>query len=54
MLKLMKWLVVVLGVLLLAFVITGFLLPSSYALERSIVINAPPEQIHQWIGDLQR
>lgn len=54
MLKMLKWFAIVLGVLLLAFVVTGFLLPSSYALERSILIQATPEQIHQLVGDLQR
>ncbi len=54
MLKIVKWFAIVLGVLLLAFIITGFLLPSSYALERSVLIKASPEQIHQLVGDLQR
>jgi hypothetical protein len=54
MLKMLKWFAIVLGVLLLAFVITGFLLPSSYALERSVLIKASPEQIHQLVGDLRQ
>ncbi len=54
MVKVLKWFAIVLGVLLLAFIITGFLLPSSYALERSVLIQASPEQIHQLVGDLRR
>ena len=54
MVKVLKWFAIVLGVLLLAFVITGFLLPSSYSLERSVLIHASPEQIHQLVGDLRR
>jgi hypothetical protein len=54
MLKVLKWFALVLGVLLLAFIIIGFLLPSGYALERSLLIKASPEQIHQLVGDLRR
>jgi hypothetical protein len=54
MLKVVKWLAIVLGVLVLAFIITGFLLPSSYAFQRSVVISASPQQIHEFVGDLQR
>jgi len=54
MLKLFKWFAIVLGVLLLVFIVTGFLLPSSYAVERSATINASPDQIHQLVGDLRR
>ena len=54
MLRVIKWFAVVLGVLVLAFLLTGFLLPSSYAFERSITIQASPQQIHRFVGDLQR
>jgi hypothetical protein len=54
MLKVTKWFAIVLGVLVLAFILTGFLLPSTYAFERSITIQASPQQIHQFVGDLRR
>lgn len=41
-------------VLLLAFVGVGLLLPSSYRVERSIVIGADAPAIHVFVGDLRR
>jgi uncharacterized membrane protein len=32
----------------------SFLLPPDYRVERSIVIDAPPERIHVWVSDLSR
>ncbi len=54
MIKLFKWFAIGLGVLLLVFIITGFLLPSRYSVERSLTINASPDRIHQLVGDLRR
>lgn len=35
-------------------VAVGLLLPSGYTIERSVVINATPEQIHQFAGHLDQ
>ena len=32
----------------------GVLLPTEYSLSRSLVINAYPEQIHKYVGDLTK
>lgn len=34
-------------------VVVGLFLPTSYTVERSIVINATPSQIHEYVGDLK-
>ncbi|MCK6428392.1 MAG: SRPBCC family protein [Burkholderiaceae bacterium] len=50
----MKWLirvVLALVVLALAFVGIGFLLPSQFHVERSVVINAPAEKVYALIAD---
>ena len=43
--------VIVLGIL---FAGIGFLLPEQRHTERSIIINASPEKVHEFVGDLQR
>jgi len=35
-------------------VVVGLLLPSRYEVERSVVIDASPEQVHGLVGDLDR
>ena len=35
-------------------VVVGLFLPTTYDVERSIVINAPPAAIHPYVNDLQR
>ncbi len=47
--KFVLTLVIVLGVL---FAGVGFLLPEQRETQRSIVINASPEQVHKFVGDL--
>ena len=50
-------LIVLIGLVLLfaaVFVVGGMLLDKSYELERSIVINAQPAEIHTLTGDLAR
>jgi len=42
------------GVLLLLFVIVGFLLPTSYTIVRSVEIDASPARIHEYTGDLEK
>ncbi len=37
-----------------ALVLIGFLLPSTYAVERSVTIKAQPQAIHAYVGDLRK
>jgi len=54
------WLQVVLGVvmaivgLLAVALLIGFLLPSSFVVSRSVVIEAPPSQIHPYVSTLHQ
>jgi uncharacterized protein YndB with AHSA1/START domain len=53
----MRWLRVVLGiVVLLALVVigVGFALPSAYKVERSLVVDAPPERIYPLVASPRR
>ena len=50
--KVLKNIAIVLGVLVVLFVIVGFLLPSKFKVERSLVINAPQEQLFDQINNL--
>ena len=47
--KIIQWTLAVIGVLVLACVVVGFLLPSSFTVQRSIVINAPPKKVYDLI-----
>ena len=49
----LKNLVVGIGILLLLVFILGFALPSEYRVERSIVIDAPPQKVFEHIHDLR-
>ncbi len=42
------------GAATLLVVIVGFLLPSTFEVSKSVIIKAPPEHIHEFIGDLTR
>lgn len=52
--KIIKWIVIVLVVLLLVFVVGGLLLPSKYEVTRVVTINAPADKVHAVIGDLKQ
>ena len=54
MLKLLKWVIGSVIVLVALAVGIGFLLPSEYELERSVTINAPAAVIHTYVNDLRR
>jgi hypothetical protein len=49
-----KWIVIGMLVLLATLVVVGFLLPSGYRVERSIVIDADREHVHALVSDLRR
>lgn len=40
--------------ILILIAIVGLFLPTSYTVERSIVINAGPEKVHEYVGDLNK
>ena len=42
------------GLAALVVVVVGLLLPSGYAIERQVVIAAPQETVHQYVGDLSQ
>ncbi len=53
----MKWLKRIFITLLLLvgiFVIVGFLLPTDYAIGRSVTIKASPAQVHEYVGDIEK
>ena len=52
-----RWLRVVMisvGGLVGIFVLVGLILPSGYRVERSVFIQAGPEEVHRMVGDLDR
>jgi hypothetical protein len=52
--KTLKKILLVLGVIVLALVVVSQFLPSTYHVERSVVIAAKPEAIHPWISNLKK
>ena len=52
--KILKKILIVLGVVILALLVVSQLLPSTYHAERSIVIAAKAEAIHPWINNLKK
>ncbi len=51
--KILRTLLSTVIVIIVVVVVVGLFLPTSYTVERSIVIDAPPEQIHKYVGDLK-
>ncbi|MSU58605.1 MAG: hypothetical protein EXS35_10585 [Pedosphaera sp.] len=52
--KTLKKILLVLGVIVLALVVISQFLPSTYHIERSVVIAAKPAAIHPWINELKK
>ena len=52
--RVLKVIGAVIVILIVIFVIAGLLLPSTYSVERSIVIDATPAEIHEYVGDLNK
>ena len=52
--KRLKLVLIVLVVLLVTLVGVGTVLPTTYEVERSIVVDAPPEAVHEWVGHLEK
>jgi len=51
--KILRTILSVIVILIVVLVVVGLFLPTSYTVERSIVIDAPPAQIHEYVGDLK-
>ncbi len=51
--KVLKYIALSLGVLLVVLLIVGLCLPQSWSVERSLVIKAEPAQIHPLVGNLE-
>lgn len=52
--KTLRKILIVVGVLLFVLIAVSQLLPSTYHVERSVMIQAKPEGIHPWINDLKK
>lgn len=52
--KLIKWVAAIAALLVIAFIGIGLVLPSTYLVERSVVIAADAPAIHEYVGDLRR
>lgn len=52
--RLLKWVGIVVGGLLAAILVAGFIVPSQWEVERSIVIEAKPAEIDTWVADLAK
>ncbi len=52
--KILKGFLFTVLALVVVFVAVGYFLPKDYDMERSIVIDATPERIHAYVGDLEQ
>jgi len=50
--KILRTILSVIIILIVVLVVVGLFLPTSYTVERSIVVDAPPAQIHKYVGNL--
>ena len=52
--KILRALIAAVVALILVIVAVGLILPSTYTVERSILIDARPEDIHEYVGNLEK
>lgn len=52
--KILKKILIVVGVIILALMVVSQFLPGKYHVERSVIMTAKPEAIHPWINDLKK
>jgi len=52
--RFLKALAISLIILVGVFVVVGLVLPKEYEVERTVVIDAPPQSIHVFVGDLKK
>lgn len=53
-LRIIRKVVAAVVVFILIVAVIGLFLPTSYSVKRSIVIDAPPEKVHEYVGDLSK
>ncbi len=51
--KILKTLLSAIIVIIVAVVVLGLFLPTSYTVERSVIIDASPSRIHEYVGNLK-
>ena len=51
--RILKTLLSTIIVIIVVVVVVGLFLPTSYTVERSIIINAHPSRIHEYVGNLE-
>lgn len=54
MLRTIRTIVAAVVVFVLVVAVVGLFLPTSYSVRRSIIIDAPPEKVHEYVGDLSK
>jgi uncharacterized membrane protein len=52
--RFIKTTAVVLIILIITIAVIGLFLPSQYSVERSIVVHATPDKVHEYVGDLKK
>ena len=52
--KILRRILVIIGVLLFVLIVVSQLLPSKYHVERSVMIQAKPDAIHPWLDQLKK
>jgi len=52
--RVLKKILIGIGVLIVLALIAGFFMPEEWKVEETIMIDAPPESIHAWVGNLRR
>ncbi len=52
--RFIKTAAVVLIILIVTIAVIGLFLPAQYSVERSIVVDAAPEKVHQYVGNLKK
>jgi uncharacterized membrane protein len=53
-LRIIRTIIAAVVVFVLVVAVVGLLLPTSYSVRRSIIIDAPPEKVHEYVGDLSK
>ena len=52
--KILRALIAIVVIFIVVIAAVGLLLPSTYTVERSIVIDATPEEVHEYVGNLEK
>jgi hypothetical protein len=52
--KFLKWLGIIVGILIVAFLLITAFLPSDYHIERSVTVKSSPEMAYKYISDFNK